>query len=405
MNQTPQFETPMLRGFDLDAARAAFPALSECTYFNFGARGVMAQATIDAISRSLTTLQSAGPASRIGAALLRREDSALRQALATRRCVQPEEIQFCSSVSQAVSLGFAGLQWNDSDVLVVGEGEPPGTWLWARELVRRHGIELRSVPRPYGGPAFFQALSRQLCGQTRLVVLSHVDWVTGDVVNLNELVAALRGGAARDAVLVVDGAQAAGAQALDLSRLEIDVYALTAQKWFGGPDGLAAAVLRGGRLRPSQIGWRAIDPQAGDDLHLASGAAAFGAGSLPVALMPGWRAALEIADQQAPPEVRFARIQALSGCLRKALNGLAAQHDGMRLLGEHAQTGIVAFTVPQDRTGTVKAALSAQGFVVRALHWPACLRICVHYLTRDSEIDRLVETLPSILARGSLTRN
>jgi len=405
MNQSAQLEPSMSPGFDLDAARAAFPTLSECVYFNFGARGVMAQAAIDAVSRSLTTLQSAGPASRIAAALLRREETNLRQALASRLGAQPEEFQFCSSVSQAVSLGFAGVQWNAGDVLVVGEGEPPGTWLWARELVRRHGIRLRSVPRPYGGSGFLPALSRQLCARTRLLVLSHVDWVTGDVVNLSELAAAVRGGAAGDAVLVVDGAQASGAQAVDLSGLEIDIYAVTAQKWFGGPDGLAAAVLRDERLWPSQIGWRAMQPKAGEDLKLAAGAAAFGAGSLPVALIPGWRAALEIADQQAAPEERFARIRALCGVLRKELNGLAGRHHGLRLLSEHAQNGIVAFTVPQDRISEVEAALSARGFVVRSHHWPACLRFCVHYLTRECEIDLLVDALSCILARGSLTGN
>lgn len=402
MTDVTQLWRPASEAFDIEAARAAFPALSQLAYFNFGARGVMAQAAIDAMTDAQNTLQSVGPGSRMGAAFLRRQEGGLRECLAARLGADPQELVFCSSISQGVSLAFAGLEWRRGDVLVIGEAEPPGSWLWGRALERRYGVTLRSVRRPYDGADFAQRLSENLCARTRMVLLSHVDWVTGAALDLPGTVTTLRSGIAQQAVIAIDGAQSAGARAVDLKGLDIDLYAVSAQKWFGGPDGLAACVLRGDRLFPSQIGWQAIDRNAPDALSLSSGAAGFGCGSLPVGLMPGWRSALECADRFAAPEQRFARIRRLTAHLRAGLSDLCQHYEMLQLLGDRSGAGILAVSLPQRDAEILLRALDAQGMVARLHSRPNSVRFCLHYMTRESEIDRLVAMTSDIFARGSL---
>ncbi|QFT32222.1 Cysteine desulfurase [Labrenzia sp. THAF82] len=389
---------PLEPVFDLAAIRTDFPALSEGVYANFGARGVMSNAAIDAVSSFLTSLQDVGPASRIASALIAREQAALSRTLARLTGAEPEDIVYLGSISQAMALAFAGIVWRAGDVLVIGEAEPPGSWLWAREIERRYDVKVRTVPRPYGGPTFAQHLADRLCERTRLVVLSHVDWVTGDVVCLRQSVEAVHSGPAARAILAVDGAQAAGISHVDLKDLDIDLYALTAQKWLGGPDGLAAAVVRSARLLPSQIGWRGCDLTSEDQLVLTQTAQRFGSGSLPVALLPAWTQALEVADRHMPLPQRCERATQMAKTLHGNLKTLASRYGGMVVPDTIPSNGITACRFERITPGAVVNALAARGIQVRSHHWPECVRFCLHYMSSPQDIAEISNAVETVLA-------
>ncbi|HYG47067.1 MAG TPA: aminotransferase class V-fold PLP-dependent enzyme [Allosphingosinicella sp.] len=386
---------------DLVTHRAGFPALEHGVYANYATRGVMARAAIDAVSDNMLTLQAVGPSSRMAAALIRREERALRDALAALIGASPKELALLGSVSQAIALAFAGIDWKPDDVVVIGEGEPPGSWLCASHVAELHRVRIRGLPRPYQGPDFTARLARRLCPRTRLVVLSHVDWVTGEAIELPEVVAAIRNGPAANAVIAIDGAQAVGAREIDLRDVDVDLYAFSGQKWLCGPDGLACAMLRSDRLHPSQIGWRAIsEVEVTAGLALAQGATRFESGTLSNALVPGLRRALATADKFAPAPVRFARIAALGRRLRDRLSCLSERHQCMAVLGSASDSGIVAVEIARRSSAEILARLAACGIVVRAHSHPPSVRIAVHYLTLDTDIDRVVEVLDEVLSEG-----
>jgi L-cysteine/cystine lyase len=92
-------------------------------------------------------------------------------------------------------------------------------------------------------------------GRTRFVAIRHVLWATGRVLPVRAIADLAHD---RGAVLAIDGAQAAGAIPVDLSALGADLYALSAQKWLLGPEGMGAlAVARSARdrLAPSWGGY------------------------------------------------------------------------------------------------------------------------------------------------------
>jgi L-cysteine/cystine lyase len=90
---------------------------------------------------------------------------------------------------------------------------------------------------------------------TRLVSLSHVTWTTGAILPVAAIAEIAH---ARGALVVVDGAQAAGAIPTRFDETGADAYAVPAQKWLLGPEGMGALVVGPRaieRLTPAIAGW------------------------------------------------------------------------------------------------------------------------------------------------------
>ncbi|WP_349370085.1 aminotransferase class V-fold PLP-dependent enzyme [Salinarimonas sp.] len=369
--------------------RRAFPALAqEGVYADFGARGPMAREAIAAVGDVLESLQAVGPASRLGAALVAREIAALRGALAGLAGVAPERVALVENVSHAIAAAVWGVAWRPGERLVIGAHEPPGTRLVARQAAARFGIACDEVdPNAEGWPA---GLADALRPQTRLVVLSHVDWATGRVLDLPEIARVVRDGPAPEAALAIDGAQALGAIPVALGDADVDLYAGTGQKWLGGPDGVGCLILGPGpaRLAPSLVGWRAAAySEAQEDVVLAADARRFESGTGAVASMAGLRVALRVADGFAPLPARAGRIARLGARLRAGLAGLGPR---IAVLAG-GPGGIVSLRAAERAPADLARALERRGIVAKAHVHPACLRLCVHYLTTESEVDALVE--------------
>src|SRR5258705_7651682 len=72
---------------------------------------------------------------------------------------------------------------------------------------------------------------------------------------------------ARGAFVVVDGAQAVGAMPFRFDDLGVDLYAVPAQKWLLGPEGMGALVVDPSvarRLIPASAGWFSFETVDGD---------------------------------------------------------------------------------------------------------------------------------------------
>ena len=91
--------------------------------------------------------------------------------------------------------------------------------------------------------------------------MSHVAWTTGAVLPIAGIAELAH---ARGALLIVDGAQAAGAIPFRFDELGADFYAVPAQKWLLGPEGMGALV-----VRPELI--ERTDPRARRVLQLREG--------------------------------------------------------------------------------------------------------------------------------------
>jgi L-cysteine/cystine lyase len=103
------------------------------------------------------------------------------------------------------------------------------------------------------------AFEEAITPETRSVSISHVLWTTGAVLPVARIAEIAHD---RGALLVVDGAQAAGAIPTRLDELGADLYGVPAQKWLLGPEGMGALVVAPAiveRSHPANAGWYSFE--------------------------------------------------------------------------------------------------------------------------------------------------
>ena len=157
------------------------------------------------------------------------------------------------------------IDWQPGDRAVTTTLEHPGATGALINLRDRLGIELDFVEiGPTADAAtIVAAFDGAIHARTRMVVVSHVLWVNGAIMPVAEIAEIAH---ARGALLVVDGAQSAGAIPVEVAATGADLYAISAQKWLLGPEGMGALVIAPSardRVRPAfggGFGWATADP-------------------------------------------------------------------------------------------------------------------------------------------------
>jgi L-cysteine/cystine lyase len=268
----------------------------------------------------------------------------------------------------------------------------------ALELERRFGIEVTTCPLAatlnQGDPV--AVIASHLRPNTRLVLLSHILWNTGQVLPLAEIVAACHSYSnTRPVRILVDAAQSVGVLPLNLTETGVDFYAFTGHKWWCGPEGLGGLYVSPDALEslsPTFIGWRSITKNGvGRPMGWQSDGRRYEVATAAYPLYAGLRQAIALHQQFGSPGDRFQRIRALSSQLWRGLTQLP----GVTCLrSSPPSAGLVSFHLPgQSHTQLVRF-LEARGIFLRTILSPDCVRACVHYFTLESEIDQLLDVIP-----------
>ncbi|MBD1913690.1 MULTISPECIES: aminotransferase class V-fold PLP-dependent enzyme [unclassified Leptolyngbya] len=383
--------------------RQHFPALLNKSYFNYGGQGPMPQGAIDALLKAHLYGQEHGPFSRKIGQWETQQMSETRGAIATELQVSPTTITLTEAVSTGCNIPLWGLDWQPGDQVLVSDCEHPGIVAAINEICRRFGVESRTFPLldtlNTGEPV--ERLQQGLTPKTRMVVLSHILWNTGQVLPLKEMVEVCHQypGDRGPVRVLVDAAQSAGVLPLSLADTGVDFYAFTGHKWFCGPAGLGALYVSPEAMdviHPTYVGWRAITqtPEGQPTGWLPDGRR-FEVATSDYTLLPALREAIALHNRWGTTAERFSRICQLSGYLWRQLQTV----DGIACLRATApEAGLVSFTAANRDPGPVVQALEDRNIFVRVIRHPNCIRASVHYLTLESELDQLVEALREILA-------
>jgi cysteine desulfurase/selenocysteine lyase len=348
----------------LDNAATSFPKPDEV----YGA--------LDSFARS-----SAGNPGRAHHALARAAEDAILEA---RRLTaellgapDPQRVVFTPNATDALNMAIKGvLRPGDHAITTDLEHNSvsrPLEGLAARGIITV--TRLRSNDAGLVDPADVRAAAKP---GTRLVAVCHASNVLGTVQDARALAEAAH---AVGALLLVDGAQSAGALAVDVEAEGIDLFAFTGHKALMGPMGTGGLVVREGvevgAWREGGTGGDSSSPLQPSELpHRLEGGTPNAMGLAGLAAGARWvmeRGIEAIAEHERAMAARLAGAIAGSGRIRI----VAAPEDGPgsgRVVG---RTGLVAFTIDGYAPQEVAAILDQSfGIGVRAgLH-------CAPYIHR-----------------------
>ncbi len=384
--------------------RASIPALKGQIYVNWGGSGPSPAAVLCEVTGVLEREAALGPFHPRVREAAAETAAALRASAADLLGARPGEIALAGNTTGGVNVAAGGLEWKAGDEVIISDLEHPGgylPWLLWRD---RAGIRVRLLRTEGSDDELLTRLEAAMGPRTRAVSLSHIAWLTGRRLPVEEIGRLCR---RAGALYVLDGAQSVGQIAVDVKRIRADVYTLSGQKWLMGPQGTGAVYVRRGlrkTVRETAAGYRTARRKRLETLTFEPHAEArrFEVATISPALFRGLGAAVEICRKSGPAAIEK-RVLKLSDALLAALR----ECKGVEVLCPPgpAQSGLVAFRVGGMKAETVAARLLKKSRVVlRAVDSePPAVRASIHYLNTGEEIDRIGEAVRA-LARGGRKR-
>ncbi len=378
--------------------RQQFPGLINKVYFNFGGQGTMPNGAMEAIIDSYKYIQLKGPFSGKVNSWINKRIQLTKEAIASEIDANPDTITLTENVTASCNIALWGINWQPGDHILMTDCEHPGVIAIIQEISRRFGVEFSTCPLldtlNEGDPV--SVIAKHLQPQTKLVVLSHLLWNTGQVLPLEEIVTVCH---QKSVPVLVDGAQSVGCIPLTLRDSAVDFYAFTGHKWLCGPSGVGGLYISPTaltNLNPTFIGWRGIEiADNGQPLNFKSDGSKFEVASSAYPLYDGLRGAIATHQEWGTPEKRAQQIRDLSAYLWQNL----ATMEGVKCLSNHApDAGLISFQLTGNLSHNQAVhLLEKQGFLLRTIADPNCIRACVHYFTLPEEIEQLREELQKLL--------
>ncbi len=148
----------------------------------------------------------------------------------------PAGVVFLRNATEAINLVARGLTWRRGDRVLVTDREHNSNLVVWQRLARERGIRLEFLRLSEDGGFDFDDYETALSHGVRLVSLFHTSNLDGRTLPLREIAERAHAHGAR---VLADGCQAAPHLAIDLDRLGVDAYAVSAHKMVG-PNGVGA---------------------------------------------------------------------------------------------------------------------------------------------------------------------
>ena len=147
---------------------------------------------------------------------------------------EPDGVALVPSVSYGIGVAAANVPVREGErILILEDQFPSNVYPW-RELAKRTGARLVTVPRP-DDHDWTSVVLELLDESTAVVAVPNCHWTDGSLLDLGRVgESARRVGAA----LVVDGIQSLGAHPFDVREVRPDFLVASAYKWLLGPYGI-----------------------------------------------------------------------------------------------------------------------------------------------------------------------
>lgn len=168
----------------------------------------------------------------------------VRARLARAFGVDAEEVAITRNASESLQILQFGCDLARGDQVLTTTQDYPRMITTFRQRARREGIELVQfpIPTPCEDPAeIVRRYAAHITPRTRLILVSHVVFLTGQILPVAEVVAL---GRERGIPVIVDGAHALAHLDFRIPDLGCDYYASSLHKWLFAPHGTGLLYVR-----------------------------------------------------------------------------------------------------------------------------------------------------------------
>ena len=379
----------------IQSIRQEMPATTAHIYLNTGTFGPLPACAIQAMQERIQAEWRDG---RLGAAFfesLANIYKNARSSVAHLLNADADEISLTDNTGEGLNVISHGFNWHEGDEVITTNHEHFSALAPLYQLRDRYGIVIRFADiGPKGDAPILKSFADQVTPRTRLIVLSHVTWTTGAVLDIDAIGNL---GRERGIPVLVDAAQSAGAISVDVKALAIDFYAMPMQKWLCGPDGTGALYVRKESLHhiaPTYVGYWSAKHEEGTEWELADGAQRFELGGRQTSALAGQCAVLQWLEETVGYQWMFERILTLSAYAYHALKTLPSV---TMLTPGPGESGLVSFLLDgYDVKEVVTQLRDLHNIYIRDIPSTRSLRISTGFYNTEEEIDILAQALREI---------
>ncbi|MFX0095996.1 MAG: aminotransferase class V-fold PLP-dependent enzyme [Candidatus Hodarchaeota archaeon] len=366
------------------------PVISRWTFLNHAARSPPFNVSIAAFDRFLKLAEKMEHPNE--------EIKDTRRLFGELLGVSAEDIALIPNVASSLSI-VAGIDYSAGSNVVTYMNDFPSNVYTCFNLERmKKGVTVRRVP-DVDGVISPETIAEYVDAKTRLILISHVQWISGFQIDLEEIIKIAH---EVDAVLALDIMQSVGMLDLDFEKYPVDIAAGGVAKWLLGPTQVGFLYVRKERLE--EISSVAVGhtgaPYEGDDLspswdisklNLWSDVRKFQVGSTADIVYYAARPCIKLLLNYGMDRVEK-RILELRKYLVEKILDLGSKF-GINSPLDVGSSGIINVKIPGDAAVAVSK-LKDKNIVVSARG--GGIRVAPHFYNTEEEIEKFTSSLNDI---------
>lgn len=275
----------------------------------------------------------------------------------------PDEIVFTKGTTESINLVAHAYPFEEGDEIIISELEHHSNIVPWQLAAKRHKLVLKVIPALPSGDLDLEAFQKLLSHRTRLVALA---WIANSIGTKHPLSQIIPLAHQAGASVLIDAAQAAAHQKIDVQALDADFLAFSSHKCYG-PTGIG--VLYGKKalleqLQPWQGGGDMIETVNFAETSYNSVPLRFEAGTPLIAEAIGFKAALDYLEKIGLDVIQQHEERLTALCL-KELSAL----QGIKIIGSPKERGSIISFIPEKAHPLDLASwLALKGVCLRSGH-------------------------------------
>lgn len=313
-----------------------------------------------------------------------------------------EEVIFTTGTTDSINLvaqSYGRTFLSEGDEIIVSQMEHHANIVPWQMVAEQTGAVIKVIPMDEDGNLMMDAFHALLSKKTAIVALIHVSNALGTINPVEEIIEAAH---AKNAVVLIDGAQSVPHTNVDVQALDADFYTFSAHKMCG-PTGFG--ILYGkkellNKMPPYRGGGDMIDKVTFEKTTYNDLPHKFEAGTPPIAAGIGLGTAIDFLNEIGMENIARREAELLDYATKKL-----STIDGLRFVGQAKEkASVISFLLDGIHPTDAGTIMDKEGIAVRTGHHcaqpvmdyyniPGTLRASISFYNNEDDIDRLAEAI------------